>query len=61
MKKNRPCILQQSLVGGDSGSSGTCTPNEDFLEDKKKSLCVESSMLLPEDSLNFIAQIGRKE
>lgn len=56
-----PCKLQQSLVDY-SESSGTLTPNEDVSEsgkseDNKKSLHVESSMLLPEDSLNAIAEM----
>lgn len=65
-KRQKPCILQQSLVG-DSGSSGTSTPNEDVLDakkdsdiscdDKANSLQVQPSMLLPEDSLNAIAQM----
>ena len=50
-KKDRPCMLQQSLVGDSAtSSSGTSTPSSE-------SLRVESSMLIPEDSLQFIAQM----
>jgi len=56
-KKNKPCILQQSLIG-DSCSSGTSTPCDDRSVDKANSFRVESSMLLPEESLNAIAQMS---
>jgi len=64
-RKKRPCILQQSLIT-DEGSSGTSTPSSDDLSDGKKPavesknappLRVESSMLVPEDSLRLIAQM----
>jgi len=66
--KERPCILQQSLLEDSShsisGASSAC--GDDILsmdgansmsKDERSSVSVKSSMLVPEESLNLIAQM----